>query len=61
MIVSDNGPCFVSEEFESFLVANGVKHITSSLYHPAMNGLTERAIQILKKGLKKVMTGTLQT
>ena len=25
MIVSDNGPRFVSEEFESFLVANGVK------------------------------------
>ena len=61
MIVSDNGPCFVSEEFESFLLANGVKHITSSPYHPATNGLAERAVQILKKGLKKVTTGSLQT
>ena len=61
IIVSDNGPCFVSEEFESFLLANGVKHITSSPYHPATNGLAERAIQILKKGLKKVTMGSLQT
>ena len=61
MIVSDNGPCFVSEEFESFLLTNGVKHITSSPYHPAMNGLAERAVQILKKGLKKVTNGSLQT
>ena len=61
MIVSDNGPCFVSEEFELFLLVNGVKHVTSSPYHPATNGLAERAVQILKKGLKKVITGSLQT
>ena len=61
MIVSDNGPSFVSEEFESFLLANGVKHVTSSPYHPATNGLAERAVQILKKGLKKVTNGSLQT
>lgn len=60
-IVSDNGPCFVSKEFESFLLANGMKHITSSPYYPATNGLAERAIQILKKGLKKVTSGSLQT
>ena len=52
IIVSDNGPCFVSEEFELFLLANGLKHITSSPYHSAMNGLAERAVQILKKGLR---------
>ena len=61
MIVSDNGPCFASEEFESFLLANGMKYVTSSPYHPATNGLAERAVQILKKGLKKVTTGSLQT
>ena len=58
-IVSDNGSCFVSEEFSSFLVGNGIKHITSALYHPASNGLAERAVQIVKKGLKKVMEGSL--
>ncbi len=50
-IVSDNGPCFVSEEFSSFLKANGVKQITSAPYHPATNGLAERAVQIVKRGL----------
>ena len=60
-VVTDNGPCFVSAEFESFLVANGIKHITSAPYHPASNGLAERAVQILKRGLKKVTEGSLST
>ena len=58
-IVTDNGPCFVSEEIEMYFQMNGIKHITSTPYHPASNGLAERAVQVLKKGLKKVTTGTL--
>ena len=58
-IVTDNGPCFVSEEIEMYFQMNGIKHITSAPYHPASNGLAERAVQVLKKGLKKVTTGTL--
>ncbi|XP_056132888.1 uncharacterized protein K02A2.6-like, partial [Lampris incognitus] len=42
ILVSDNGPQFCSEEFATFLKANGVKHIRSAPYHPATNGLAER-------------------
>ena len=60
-IVTDNGSSFVSAEFEQFLRSNGIKHITSAPYHPATNGLAERAVQIFKCGLKKVKTGTIQS
>ena len=58
-IVSDNGSCFVSEEFKSFLKRNGIKHTTSEPYHPATNGLAERAMQVVKRGLKKVTSGSM--
>ncbi len=60
VIVTDNGPCFVSEEFETFLVKNGVKHMASAPYHPATNGLAERAVQTVKHGLKETQ-GSLAT
>ena len=53
VVVTDNGSCFVSVEFETFLLKNGIKHITSAPYHPSTNGLAERAVQIVKQGLKK--------
>ena len=40
-LVSDNGPQFTSEMFERFTRANNIKHMTTSPYHPATNGLAE--------------------
>ena len=59
VIVTDNGSPFVSEEFETYLTKNGVKHITSAPYHPSTNGLAERAVQLVKKGLKKEKGGSM--
>ena len=60
-IVSDNSSCFVSEEFQQFLKSNGIKQITSAPYHPSSNGLAERGVQIVKKGLKKTTEGSMKS
>ena len=60
-IVTDNGSCFVSAEIEAFFESNGIKHITSAPYHPASNGLAERAVQIVKRGLKKITQGSMRS
>ena len=58
-VITDNGSCFVSQEFEAYLTENGVHHLTSAPYHPASNGMAERAVQIVKNGLKRDTEGTL--
>ena len=40
-------------EFESFLEIQVVKHSLSAPYHPATNGLAERAVQTVKQGVTR--------
>ena len=60
-IVSDNGTCFTSHEFKEFLKRHGINHIFSVPYHPASNGLAEQAVQVVKRGLRKMSKGLMQT
>ena len=60
-VVSDNGSCFTSEDFQHFLKSNGIKQITSAPYNSATNSLAEKAVQIVKKGLKKTTSGSIKS
>jgi hypothetical protein len=55
-VVSDNGPQFRAEVFQSFLRRHRVKQSFSPPYHPASNGLAERHVQTFK-GMMKKCTG----
>ena len=52
IIVSDNGPQFVSSEFAEFAKLNSIKHIRISPYHLAMNGEAKRFVRTFKEGMK---------
>ena len=53
LLVSDNAANLISEEFETFMRKNGIVHVTSAPYHPASNGLGERAVQTVQSGIIK--------
>lgn len=59
-LVSDNGACFVSAEFRSFLQKNGIKQVTKAPYYSSSNCLAEHAMRIIKRGLKKNKEGSIQ-
>ena len=51
-LVTDNGPQFTADAFKEFTQLNGIRHIKSAPYYPALNRLAERLIQLLKQSLK---------
>ena len=59
VLVTDNGRNFTSAEFAEFCKKNCVKHVRTAPYHPASNGLAERAVQVVKEGIKKMKSGDL--
>ena len=52
VLLSDNGPQFTSEEFESFLKLNGIQHCWTSPYFPKANGLVERFHRYLEHSIR---------
>ena len=61
LVVTDNRTCFTSSEFQEFAQRNNIRHLQTAPYHPYSNGLAERAVQTFKLGMKKQLTGSLQT
>ena len=61
VMVTNNGTCFTSSKFQEFAQRNNIRHVRTAPYHPSSNGLAERAVQTFKLGIKKQLTGTLQT
>ncbi|EYC07815.1 hypothetical protein Y032_0068g142 [Ancylostoma ceylanicum] len=53
-IVSDNGTKFTSEQFKAMCDEGGIVHIKTAPYRPQSNGLAERFVDTLKRGIKKL-------
>lgn len=49
MVISDNGPQFVFEEFLNFTDEYGFTYVASSLLYPKANGEVERAVGTVKR------------
>ena len=57
VLVSDNGPQFISKTFKSFCEKNGINHVRTAIYSPESNGIVERFHGSLKSMLAKCREG----
>ena len=55
IIRSDNGPCYSSQEFKTFLQDLQVTHHTSSPHYPQSNGMAESMIKVSKNLIEKAI------
>ena len=55
VIVSDNGPCYSSKEFEEFAESWQIEHVTSSPRYPQSNGFIERMVGYIEPILEKAV------
>jgi transposase InsO family protein len=54
VLLSDNGPGYLSRQFNDYLRVIGIRHIVASPYHPQTNGKIERYHRTIKGELSLV-------
>ncbi|CAK1597918.1 unnamed protein product [Parnassius mnemosyne] len=59
VLVSDNDVKINSLEFQTFSSSNGIKYMTSPIYHPPSNGQAENSVRTCKKMLKCILIDNL--
>lgn len=55
-IVSDNDVKIKSNEFKQFCEMNGIRYVTSPIYHPSSNGQAENSVKTCKKMIKCIIS-----
>lgn len=54
-LVSDNGRQFTSDDFENFMLQNGIKHVLTAPGHPSTNGQAENFVKTFKHSFLKMI------
>ena len=57
-IISENGPCYQSQEFNSFCAKFEINHITRASYNHQANSIAEHMIQTIKQLMVKSQGST---
>lgn len=61
MVVSDNGPQYISQEFHEFSVSWEFNHVTWSPHHPKENGKAESSVKVVKPAVIQDNTVMIKT
>lgn len=56
-VISDNGPCYQSSEFQEYAKLYDFQHVTSSPHYPQSNGFAEVYVKICKQIFTKAKAG----